>query len=142
MNPNLTIVREAVIKAVPSIMELTAGCEILNKNINRVFVVDYINMYGECLNGHYKNGNDGIWIWKKYLGDSFEILGRKIGIADVLKTLEYAEIAITGDCGWFMTKNLDGGWSYRNEKWNLLSDSLEDQSSECLQFLAGLLDSK
>lgn len=143
MKTNLEIIREAVIAAVPEIMELKFGCWIssdnIMSNIKRMCVAELTHShllltttFGEVSRLPRTRGN-------------YKIIGRPIRLADVLLAIEphWRSFLLPS----FM-QNLDG--QIKNEfegqnlyimvsKWNLHSDDLSLQSPETIDFLAGLL---
>lgn len=133
MNPNLTIVREAVIKAVPEIMELKFGCfvEFTGKYMITAVKNDHTH------DPHVDLVNEKGQIEELVTVDILEILGRKIGIADILVAIKKSP-----KCDTYWEYEAASNLTWGLNEWNLLSDSLEDQSPECLQFLAGLLAEK
>lgn len=133
MNPNLTIVREAVIKAVPEIMELKFGCELLYGDVHTRFVdfndagLKYYEIFPLVNSNNTVHESEVI------------ILGRKIGIADVLVALRKQSEYIGATKA--MTEALiEQRYIWVLQRYNLLDDDLNHASPETLQFLAGLLD--
>lgn len=132
MKDNLEIVRQACIKANPSILELGFGCEI-NSLGHKYTVVEtmiakvYARRWGEIGPSSYYILTTG----------AFEILGRKIGLADVLLAIKAYKIKLDFDTRsqpfLFITD-----WKDRTIIWNL-KDDIREQSPETIEFLASLL---
>lgn len=117
-------IREAVIKANPSILDLELGCE-----------------YESCLDGAKMK-----WIDDQTSRDIGKIIGRPIRLADVLlainQVLGINNVAIE-EYGVFMQTDNEGwGEIHDNDKrvkWILKDDNLENQSEDCINFLYQLL---
>lgn len=141
MNPNLTIVREAVIKAVPGIMELKAGCMVKKGNWVGSITSTMNDENGPYLFTFITKTPKGLRPISVDMNlEMFEILGHKIGIADVLVALnEKAHDFELEDNRLKTWKLEEDGEHVLTEIWNLLDDDLNHASPECLQFLAGLL---
>ncbi len=141
MKNNLEIVRAACIRAVPEIMELKFGCEVLTQKGSGVIVVES-HMVG------FGRGCKVILAGRTtvYEGKErdFEILGRPITLADVLRAIgnvDYQYI-VSFDGHILKLRNLTetGLMTYEGTGvyWNLALGLL-DQSEPTLSFLAGIL---
>jgi len=146
---NLETIRAACIKANPEIVELKFGCRFKFPR----------GSYGTLL-------CDKEWKRAKFLValpqlpphydelrwddmEDVEIIGRPIRLADVLLAMETAKgshhVAVRNDGGILVREGngITSNWSlqWRNPfpVWNLRADNLEEQSDECVAFLAGLL---
>jgi hypothetical protein len=161
---NIEKIRTACIAANPSILDLTFGCELRHNTLSD----DYSDKYyflaevGLCtrhklarncdaFDGCYHDGNveggslilhgcddEGYGmsrVFDKDFEKEYQRIGRPIRLADVLwgkrETLE----------------PIEGHGRYEGEvditrMWNLRADSLEEQSDECVLFLAELLKGK
>lgn len=124
---NYEIIKQKCIEANPEIMELKFGCKI--KNLHGK-IETFINNAGQhkyrCIseNGFFDE------TLKIFIT---EILGRDIHLADVL-------YAITITDSEAMAEKVAGDLTFQSiNSWNLLKDSLKDQSEETLEFLANLL---
>jgi hypothetical protein len=128
MKTHLEIIREACIKANPSILELKFGCEIkINDALGKIIIVK--NIFGVTT---YKVIGSNI----DYLEDEFtEILGRPIRLSDIIFTLYKNKKAQ------YFGGMLDDNSIYFANRigWNLLHDDIELQSQPTKDFIAGLL---
>lgn len=131
-------IRKAVIKAVPEVMELKFGVRVKYKTQEWFFLKkgsgymsnrDYLILYDE--KGNTSNPHP------KYV----KILGRPIRLADVLLAMrgKVSNKAFSLHSGgyrdylWFEDKEISLNF------WNLLRDSLTEQSDETILFLVDLL---
>lgn len=142
MNNHLQTIRDRVIAAVPEIMDLKFGCQIKT--------LDGVEFYGVGLQDGFDKGSlssvdEGCGCCSSHrtysLGE-YEILGRPIRLTDVLMTIgiakcgELVDIRLFGDpvpCSIFLPN-----WDI-TFKWNLLTDDLNLQSPETIEFLYNLL---
>lgn len=127
---NLEAVRQAIIKAVPSIMELKFGCEVNIGGTKSTFVKwDKRLEYG----GYFHTKED----LTMYPDDLIQIiLGRPIRLADVLYANQQrcsVEDPEMDDFALFDRQETIIG------DWNLLEDNLSKQSEECIAYLASIL---
>lgn len=136
MTTKLDEVRAAIIKAVPEIVELKFGCEL---KTSKGFYVTLIGHKDDWYT--WKRHEDGLISAGDDAGDADGlpelIIGRPIRLADVL-------VAIDEKCPskYFVNSNgafirIDTKW--RMVAWKLWSDSLENQSDECIDFIHSLL---
>lgn len=144
MTNKLQAVREAVISAVPSILELEFGCVVRHGTGERTIL-------------GYSSGIDKFIVWNGIGFEpvegadmrhiSKEILGRKITLADVLAAIEKG----VGD--WYSVSGAGRFWKSLNDKelrtepvpnasWNLLDDDLNHQTPETISFLYEILCTK
>lgn len=143
----LSAVRQKIIEANPSILELGFGCEVTPKQIEENFTGEvYENRI--CMGNEWfvKKGFENIRLSDSTILYSFEILGRKITLADVLLLSRACGKKLVpwcvDECGFFYAKDimnqciLLGGLDVR---WNLIQDDLNLQSEECIDFLYSLL---
>jgi hypothetical protein len=129
-------VREAIIAAVPEIMELKFGCRVRLKSSteNNVHIIIYS---WETESGDRRYGIDG-YVIADFKEKDFEILGRPITLADVLRAID-TDLAIN-DFGYFIrivdceVRDYYYGWD--------LSKPLDGQSDEVWRFLHSVLISK
>ena len=118
-------------------MDLKPGC----------FVRDFLKGAGIVM-GVEKNAGEGDYfnifctegdpevIWQQPRGD-LEVLGRSIGLADVLLAMEPI------GCTTYAADRLINFYVYPDSndvRWNLRADDLTRQSDECLTFLVVLLE--
>ncbi len=141
----LEVIRKACVAANPEIMELKFGCLIKTK--------DGIQHYGQGLedsnDGGFRSVDEGCGCCSNnqyYDKGQFEILGREIRLADVLLAIQakYQKINgyvtyLVGSNGTFYEQEGLCGSHQELDYWNLLKDSLTDQSEECIEFLYNLL---
>lgn len=137
MEQNLKIIREAVIKIIPEIMELKFGCETTYGKIG------LYDKYVKSFLAFSPTGDSRIFSEDTNL---VEILGRPIRLADVLFTMnkvaqktDYIYQVTTN--GEFVKESRETGTTEEVAFWNHIDDDLSHQSPECLEFLAGLLTS-
>jgi len=174
-------IRQACIKANPSIKDLVFGCEIIDKNNTEK--MHFIYLAENKVYGHHGKDCLGDSIWWSILpvtGDMsasllvrgctsktkdidmsrFEIIGREIRLADVLLAIgdnkknwrkenwftwvfPFSD-GLNGFAG-FKAYSHKGGFAMLTNKenvpvgWNLLKDSLSDQSDETIEFIFNLL---
>ncbi len=125
-------IRRICIASNSEIVELKFGCLVKTKESPRPQLVAY----------KYPLSPDGSQTVRTEYNESIvvtqdEIIGRDIRIADVLLAtgwkfnINYCDVDIMGSEGVCLYDLLS--------EWNLLKDSLEDQSEECISFLHGLL---
>ena len=131
----LQTIREAIIKANPSILNLEFGCNIkYKKEMYKLLSLRYSERNGDYLILYSLVHTGCPNISPKYA----KIIGRDIKLSDVL-------LAISKD----YEKDEDNHWVFFGSQkqdilmvvanWNLKNDNLENQSEECLSFLAELL---
>ena len=115
-------IREIIIKAVPEIVELKFGCEIVDYGV--ITKVEGIELR---LNGGTKYITKG-----QVKRGVVKIIGRKIGIADVLVALQENEemkVVSVAHCQWLM------------DSWNLKDDNLDHQPPSVVNPIFDLLKS-
>lgn len=135
---NIALIRDAAIKANPSIVELKEGCRVVSgKSILRLITYE---LYGGGHRGFYFNETSGDH--GDYSGGLIfdKVLGRTIRLADILLAMGASkqglrEVYQLNPVSLSLGR-IGGG---RFVTWNLREDNLESQSDECLQFLADLL---
>lgn len=126
MNLSQQIVRDACIKANPSILNLEFGCEYESE----------FTYKGE--HTIFRIPESG------YPGKNNKIIGRPIRLADVLLAIwkktpsNKTKITVESD-GQFLVFNPLLNQRFAKQTWNLLKDDLSQQSQETMEFLAGLL---
>lgn len=133
MKKNLETIRHACIAANPQIMKLGFGCEIANNEaLKRGIAQGQKGNFISYSNGmHWYLSNGEIYpIAKEFI----EILGRKIGLADVL-------IAVSKNCKTSKKVSDSPEWMVVTH-WDLFKDDLNNQSREFVAVLAGLLSAK
>lgn len=133
-NKNYELVRNAVIKAVPSIMELKFGCEVKNARwIDKVLFVDSDDNVDLFLGD---GTNRSAWMHKRLIE---EIHGRKITLADVLLAIGMKKTIYLKTLG-YQVRLVDDedGIIY----WDLQNDDLSKQSEHEWDYLAALLQEK
>lgn len=131
---NLQTIRQACIKANPSILDLVFGCKVRLKDgscetITKWAQHDRFPVFLVLGNGI------------EYIESEIEeILGRSIRLTDVLLAIKAYKIKLDFDTRsqpfLFITD-----WKEKTVIWNLLKDNLEDQSEETLEFISNLLKS-
>lgn len=125
-------VREAVIKAMPEVLELKFGCEILvetsRAGIQKTTITNFMSA------GGFMTLNFGPILEGKIT----EILGRPIRLADVLLAIEHQinNISLNGP---IFDRAAEIPMADILNRWNLRKDSLEDQSEETIEFLYPIL---
>jgi len=145
MNHEETIKR--IQELVPSVMALEFGCRILNKELNQLLTVTHLSSNDECINCFYEGESNTSWIWKQYLDDNFEILGKPITLAVVLRAIHATMYTLSRDdyerqenshnlTDYFATP--EGG--VYEPRWNLSKDNFNDQSDETKTFISELLN--
>jgi len=168
MKNSLEIIRQACITANPIILELKFGCEVeLEEEYEYecgIFDKNFIFL-SEIGGGRIADTDDcfdyTLWLSSKY-GQVFslnekpdwKIIGRKIGIADVLLALnEKYDEYITYSCSnsgnfskdtFFEGQDLNGYVEKYTQQptkyfWDLLNDDINLQSKSTQDFIAGLL---
>jgi len=130
-----------VYELLPELKELSFGCKILNKHLNKTFVICTSSNISKdvCLNGFYEE-EQSTWIWKKYLNDddTYKIIGHPIRLADILiaisKIHEDKTIIVKhySDCWALIVGDKESGY-------NLSKDNLLDQSDEFCTFLLEMI---
>lgn len=157
MQTNLETIRAACIKANPSILDLTFGCELeiesaeynishcliydINSNPNNKFVpFDIITSSGRyiptsSMDGHFNN---------RASGGGWKIIGRPIRLADVFLALQGKHGTIGTDYnGYFIDcdENCNDVKDCKGSPiWNLLKDDIREQSPETLSFIAEFIN--
>lgn len=156
---NIEIIRKACIEANPSILDLVFGCELLTPFGNVIFVDTYgkterkeADTIAYIQNGELFTRD----VSEKGFDYFFEIIGRKIGLADVLLAMAHNLVDLGASVS-FKNANFvhlfPQGASKKEEyisvagvsvdtrraNWDLKNDNLEDQSEETLSFIAELL---
>lgn len=133
------IVRQACIKANPSIMELSFGCRIKNGKYGEALILRVEKQEGEsdCYYHVYDRlENPMVALSPRH--HNWEILGHEPTLADVLlamPTNSVLKINNLGGFSWF----IDNEWKdIATPRWNL-SLPFSQQSEEVLIFLASLL---
>lgn len=140
MQNKLEEIKRIVIIAVPSIMNLEFGCNVLAKKSNRILTI--CGTYeGDPLTLDYFRGFPQVLMVDGYVGEGLvEILGRKIGIAEILITIRNTPninlIFYIDDQGhiWNRRKKIKAV-----SFWNLLEDDLTKQSESTINFIHSLL---
>lgn len=139
-------VRRAAVRANPSMLDLTLGCEIRNIKNNTHYYITDSNIVGSVHIGDFKaintvtlEGYHGM-----HSADTIEIIGRKIGLADVLLAIGNSLLLQVDTEGFFYTWEKEDaeqgkGYCQSGVNWNLLTDDLTQQSDELLTFLCELL---
>lgn len=152
-------IRKEVIKANPSILDLKRGCfikiedfgigEFSDHWINGKSPIHhetggyYVIKHGMGWDGYYCDKkciytiSDGV----KQENKDVEILGRTIGIADVLLAINknYNHIVELRSSGEILLQKISGGDIDYVSDWDLKNDNLESQSEETLLFINNLL---
>lgn len=131
---NLEIIKEAVVKAVPEVMELKRGCFFKEHANPEIFVI-CAEYGGDNFIAGYQKSNTHFGYDKKFALENFEILGRDITLADVLRTIQAKMLPQKHSVTWFLV-----GSTVEHDlldRWNL-SHPLHLQSEETLAFLASL----
>ena len=141
MQEKINTIREACIKANPSIMDLVFGCEVLYKKTN-IIKTCVGRFEADTLTLDFRNGMPQILMMDGYMNpDLTEILGRPIRLADVLlaisKTLKFAssegcKIQLGVATLHFIDKTNLVKWDFKN-------DSLIEQPEETIDFIYNLL---
>lgn len=165
MNEQIEAIRKAAIAANPSILDLVFGCEIKAKHpslpdepVYRIFDITkgggtkfYKYIHKEYRDWHDIGFMSVFSSTEDILRRQNEIIGRKIGIADVLLAIEES-IADTDDVCVISSVGNIGVFDYsilpdtnffdyykQNINWKLDDDDLNRQSPECVAFIYELL---
>jgi len=134
---NLETIRAAAIKANPEIVELKFGCHITTRRSGtRLVFAEHdgnANEYGLCYYPRLGGGTQHIRL------EGVGIIGRPIRLADVLFAIDRRRPlkqrwAVRYDGLFFDERNNKWGGV-----WSVRADTLEEQSDECIAFLADLL---
>ena len=132
----------------PHKKELEFGCEIFNKTLNQKLVVTHFSSNNECINCYYYGESNTTWIWKKYLDDTFEIIGQPLRLADLLmaieKVLDDNHICYVNSVGAVYVLDMNKSYQKQFEdtnygEYNLSKDNILDQSDEFCEFVLELL---
>lgn len=143
---NLQLVREACIAANPEIVSKKFGCIVLLKPTRRGVLYSHkfpskrFWKNDDCNRWETENGwIDDTEMNSLIINEDAEIIGHPIRLADVLLAIKSSSKC---DTYWEYEAIKDVVWGksmHGEHPWNLRRDNLEEQSDECLQFLAGLL---
>lgn len=133
MQEKLQQIKEIIWKANPSILELKFGCEVEYgfEPFDREIVIEGLKTGG----GNYVECIKTATYGKLGISNIQKILGRKIGLADVLYSIQKA----SSD---FMKEYASNEAMQVVHKWNLLDDNLDHQSEETITFLHNILCQK
>lgn len=139
-------VRQAVIRAVPEIVELKEGCVVLVGNAKWPHTIygEEDGVYSAYLNKPFPdeelkaNAFYDCEFEKGAIG--LEILGAPIQLADVLRAMEDPSIVIEAATGQFGSITPEGVYIGGHPIWNL-SKPLEDQLEEVVSFIHKILTS-
>lgn len=137
MKNSLSIVRDAVIRAVPEIVELKFGCQIeKDGEIYSLAVETDYGIFEKTLEGYWMCVSQSGQAVSLSKGVRTNVLGRPIRLGDVLVAIDDKVNS------WDFVCHANGVMTFhRTEaKWNIRNDSLEAQSPETISFLADLLD--
>jgi hypothetical protein len=122
-------IRQCAVAANPSIKDLVFGCQVMDTEYGRTDIYNFGSMSDTFSFLHRENSEKQVW--NSTFKEHFKIIGRKIGIADVLIAIGKNEIYKTPR-GCEILQELIG------LRWNLKED-LNGQSEETLKFIADLL---
>jgi len=141
MNHEKTIKR---IQELANNMALEWGCRILNKELNEILTVTHLSSNDECINCLCEGESNTTWIWKKYLDNNFEILGKPITLEVILQAMFKHDgrptFVIEGDiANNTARKRSDMIFTSGHLTWNLSKDNFNDQSEETKTFIGELL---
>lgn len=139
---NYELVQKKIIEAVPEILELKFGCEVripIVHAVNNTSRETYMIKHVVLLTDFYKTRAlvhrcDSKWNKLLPISNDWEILGREIGLCDVLRAIEK-----NGREGVYPPELFALGHPM---KWSLAHDSLSwhrDNAPEVIDFLAELL---
>jgi len=126
----LTKLKEIIIEAVPEIVALEFGCELKDKDSELTWI--FLSQ-GESRGFKYSS------IWNSVTGsglgrhEDFEIIGREIRLADVLRAISREKLKKRLDISAFFV------YQSGHSLWDLTKNSLDDQSPETIDFLYELL---
>lgn len=152
MTPTLLKIRSAVHKAIPSILGLKFGCEVIDRRLSvRSEPTIFLNMTRDR-SGHVKAyvhcGKTAWYVPAGLNGSTLTVVGRPIRLADVLATIDekssenldpkYTDHITTS--GEFCYLGKDGFMNCTRIFWNLLDDDLDHQSEEMWELLAKILN--
>lgn len=158
MTNNIEIVRKAVIAAVPEIMGLSFGCQVYapwrGKTVKHTVVYSDRGSVYVSESRWRGNHTPNVGTTKKYSEANIRewgIIGHPIGIAEVLRAIQqitgtsYTNVTINRWGEFLIDEEMRGeeskGGFYTRVlcQWDLSKDRLEDQSPECIEFLANVL---
>lgn len=138
-------IRAACIAANPEIVELKMGCHVLLEN---GLQLEYIGRIDTHTNQDfiwrtiYSPFATTQWVNKRPDEMEFKIIGRKIGLADVLNAIEKTDIDILVDSGGdFYEGGYDGLSNKHGIHWNLQHADLDLQDEPTISFLHSVLKS-
>ncbi len=138
MSP-LQKVKEKIVSLIPEIMALEFGCEVEVQGIRQ----DNPGCeYDVVVDQRIKDGKITLGYFGAVPLDSIKILGRPIALSDVLLAIRKFgnEIIVIREDGDFLRYDTDSGtYISFGMYWEFLSDSLDDQSPETIQFLFDIL---
>lgn len=140
MKSTLEIIREKVIEVVPEILELKFGCRVsITSEIDGERAEIVIDNSYEVNTAEKEN------LYQKETGNTeriYEIIGRPIQLADVLRVIDKIDTHCIRTDGDFLKFDEDYKRYISFGVWWDLSKPLEEQSEEVLEFLVQLLDNK
>lgn len=123
------LVKEAIIKAVPGILDLKLGCEVITNEEPWIFCMVVTPPEGKDIRLAYQYDENGIYADCHFSKNKIvEIIGRPITLADVIYTY----------MGNPEVPQRAGKWAEIIANWNLLQD-FDHQSEAVWEFLYGLL---
>lgn len=134
---HLTAVRSAIIAAVPSILELKFGCEIKFPKGEIGMIVEEKPSYVWYI---FPDSDEKIKRTKRVVQEYCEIIGRKIGIADVLMAMEKRTVnfgCLNINQGGLM--EFESATETKRAQWDLTTDDLNLAKPETVEFLYKIL---
>lgn len=138
----LEAIRAACIKANPSIMDMEWGCEA--RQGKDMYIILAKNAIYKNTSYLVRQKESGAVHDSSILGPNWHVLGRPIRLADVLLAIITKDPAnrtrvIVESSGQFIFCVFGDEGKKAGPSWNLLKDSLTDQSPETIDFLYQLL---
>lgn len=143
MQEKIETIKQACIKANPEIMELKMGCVVNSKTGDEFYdseeykdrICLAVGLYPKD-SWYGKSGQENLRISDSVILRHFEILGRPIRLADVLLAIANIDARLKLNRGANIIRIFG---SETMLEWNLLKDSLTDQSLETIDFIYNLL---
>lgn len=137
----MTKTEQKIRELVPSLQELTFGCEVLMNGDKGL----YVNKFMKCHYIHFTDLYICPQIVNESFEDKFEILGHPIQLHHVLQAISLCgkwyipNLKSTGENGSAILTILKGNMSIGDTRWDLTKD-FSNQSEEVQMFISYLLE--
>lgn len=149
----LALIRQKCIEANPEIIELKFGCVVklpIKSNFSNVVAKKFGSIFWKYDDNKFRFVGERGWLDVNLFQehrDKFQIIGRPIRLADVLLAIDDWPQHHNPILWWTKVEGLlgirDAGMKellfFICTNWNLRKDNLNDQSDECVSFIAELL---